>query len=239
MFVVKGFMELVKALGKFSVIASIAFLLIWLKLDSLFALGNSSVMNSIAQAMNILAWSFLTISATLLVIAAIDVPFQLFQHKKNMKMTKQEVKDEQKETDGRPEVKSQIRKVQQEMSRKRMMQDVPMADVVILNPTHYAVAIRYKQDRDYAPIVVAKGADAIAANIRDVAEENHVPLLTAPPLARSLYHSTDINQEIPAGLFVAVAQVLAYVYQLKRYVKGKAKKPGDLKDLPIPDDLRK
>ena len=150
-----------------------------------------------------------------MLIAAIDVPFQLFQHIKQLRMTRQEVREEMKESEGNPEIKGQIRQLQQEMAERRMMQEVPKADVVVTNPTHFAVALRYDDKRMRAPIVVAKGADAVAARIREVAAEHSVPIFEAPPLARALFRSVDLNGEVPARLYVAVAQVLTYVYQLR------------------------
>lgn len=151
-------------------------------------------------------------------------------------MTKQEVKDESKETDGRPEVKSRIRSMQQELSQRRMMEAVPDADVVITNPTHFAVALKYDQFNMQAPVVVAKGADLVAFRIRSVADENHVTIVSAPLLARALYASTEIDQEIPAGLYVAVANILSYVYQIDAAHYGSVK-PEMPTNLPIPDEL--
>jgi len=161
----------------------------------------------------------------LMIIAAIDVPFQLWEHKKQLKMTLQEVKDEMKDTEGRPEVKNKVRQLQREMSEARMMDAVPDADVVITNPTHFAVALKYDQGDMRAPRVLAKGADLIAANIRRVASANDVLLVETPPLARALYYTTDIGDEIPHELYVAVAQILAYVYQLRNVQKNGGKKP--------------
>jgi flagellar biosynthetic protein FlhB len=155
-------------------------------------------------------------------------------------MTKQEVKDEMKQTEGNPEVKGRIRRLQVQLSQQRMMQDIPSADVVITNPTHYAVALRYDQTKTGAPVVVAKGADLISQQIRLVAENNEVPILAAPPLTRAIYYSTEIGDEIPSGLYIAVAQVLAFVFQLRRYQKRGGNKPQlNPEELPIPDELRR
>ncbi|HBQ01271.1 MAG TPA: flagellar biosynthetic protein FlhB, partial [Gammaproteobacteria bacterium] len=158
----------------------------------------------------------LLLSMTLVLIAAIDVPYQLWSHNKQLKMTKQEVKDESKETDGRPEVKARVRQLQREASQRRMLEDVPQADVVITNPTHYSVALKYDAEGASAPIVVAKGADLIALKIRSIASQHEVPIYSEPPLARAIFGSTEIGDEIPAPLFLAVARVLAYVFQLAR-----------------------
>lgn len=182
----------------------------------------------------------MTISASLILIALIDVPFQHWNHIRQLKMTKQEVKDEGKETDGNPEQKGRIRRMQIELSQQRMMQDVPEADVIITNPTHYAVALRYDQAGSGAPIVVAKGTDLIAQQIRMVGDANEIPILSAPPLTRATYYSTEIGEEVPAGLYIAIAQVLAFVFQLRRYNTRGGNKPHiNTEGLPIPDELKR
>ena len=232
----RGLMELVKVLAKFGLVAAISAMILWSLIDEILGLGAESLKPALAHVANLCGWSFLASSSALILIAAIDVPFQLWQHAKQLKMTKQEVKDEAKETDGRPEVKGRIRALQQELSQRRMMEAVPEADVVITNPTHYAVALRYDQYNMQAPVVVAKGADLVAARIRMVADQNSVAIVSAPPLARALYASTDLNREIPAGLYVAVANVLSYVYQLNA-IKAGDEIPEQPTDLPIPDEL--
>lgn len=232
----RGLMELVKVLAKFGLVAAISAMILWSLIDEILGLGAESLKPALAHVANLCGWSFLASSSALILIAAIDVPFQLWQHAKQLKMTKQEVKDEVKETDGRPEVKGRIRALQQELSQRRMMEAVPEADVVITNPTHYAVALRYDQYNMQAPVVVAKGADLVAARIRMVADQNSVAIVSAPPLARALYASTDLNREIPAGLYVAVANVLSYVYQLNTIDAGD-EIPEQPTDLPIPDEL--
>jgi flagellar biosynthetic protein FlhB len=231
----RGLMELVKVLAKFGLVAAISAMILWSLIDEILGLGAESLKPALAHVANLCGWSFLASSSALILIAAIDVPFQLWQHAKQLKMTKQEVKDEAKETDGRPEVKGRIRALQQELSQRRMMEAVPEADVVITNPTHYAVALRYDQYNMQAPVVVAKGADLVAARIRMVADQNSVTIVSAPPLARALYASTDLNREIPAGLYVAVANVLSYVYQLNAIETGD-EIPEQPTDLPIPDE---
>lgn len=233
MFSVKSAVELLKAIAKFLVVAGVAILLLNELLGELLALGMEGVGNALAHSAQMFGWSFLILSAALIVIAAIDVPFQLHQHNKQLKMTKQEVKDEMKESEGRPEVKGKVRQLQREMSQRRMMEEVPTADVVITNPTHYAVALRYDESGSGAPIVVAKGKDFIAAQIRQIAHQNDVVLFSAPPLARALYATTELEQEIPADMYLAVAQVLAYVYQLKHMTDGSV--PQMPTDLPVPD----
>ena len=227
---------MLKVLAKFILVAAISTLIIWSLIDEILGLGSESLKPALAHVASLCGWSFLASSSVLIIIASIDVPFQLWQHTKQLKMTKQEVKDEAKETDGRPEVKSRIRALQQELSQRRMMEAVPEADVVITNPTHYAVALKYDQARMEAPVVVAKGADFVAARIRLVADQQDVAIVSAPPLARALYASTDLNQEIPAGLYVAVANILSYVYQLNALGVGD-EVPEQPTDLPIPDEL--
>ncbi len=219
-FAARGLIELVKALAKFILIGSVGAGLLWHFLPELMGLGREPVVAALAHTGSILSLSFVVLSASLLLIAAIDIPFQLWDHAKNLKMTRQEVRDEARNTEGKPEVKSRIRSMQREVAQRRMMQEIPNADVVITNPTHYAVALRYDAERMAAPVVVAKGVELVAGQIRAVATANRVPLYEAPPLARALYYSTDINQEVPAGLYLAVAQILAYIFQLKASAHG-------------------
>ena len=235
-FALRGLMELLKVLAKFVLVGAISALIIWSLIDEILGLGSESLNQALAHVASLCGWSFLASSSVLIIIASIDVPFQLWQHTKQLRMTKQEVKDESKETDGRPEVKSRIRALQQELSQRRMMEAVPEADVIITNPTHYAVALRYDQFNMQAPVVVAKGADLVAARIRLVADQHDVAIVSAPPLARALYASTDLNQEIPAGLYVAVANILSYVYQLNALGVGD-EVPEEPTDLPIPDEF--
>ena len=171
-------------------------------------------------------------------IAVADVPWQIYSHTKKLRMTMQEIKDEFKESEGKPEVKSKIRQLQREMSQRRMMADVPTADVVITNPTHFAVALKYDSSGMSAPVMVAKGSDEVAMKIREIAKEHNVPQMQAPPLARALYTHGKIGDEIPEGLYVAVAQVLAYIYQMDLFVKGRGPRPERKPDMPIPRDLR-
>ncbi|RUR08336.1 flagellar biosynthesis protein FlhB [Legionella sp. km772] len=235
---VKGLMEMLKALLKVILVAAVSILVMKIEIPLLLALGNSPLEVAISEGTNIIVKSFAWISASLIVIALIDVPFQLYEHHKALKMTKQELKDEYKDTEGKPEVKGAIRRAQHEVARRRMMAEVPKADVVLTNPTHYAVAISYKNKKSKAPIVVAKGRDLIAFQINNEAQKNNVPIISVPPLARAIYFSTKLNKEIPRGLYIAVAQVLAYVFQLsdkQRYDH----KPAILQDVPIPPELAK
>jgi flagellar biosynthetic protein FlhB len=239
MFGVQALVELVKGLAKFLVVAVSAFLLLAWQYDNILQISMGQMPNMMANALDILLWMFLLLCCSIFLIVVIDAPFQLWKHQKDLKMTKQEVKDEHKDSEGSPEVKGRIRRLQMEMANRRMMQEVPKADVVVTNPTHYAVALKYEDNGARAPVVLAKGSDETAAKIREIALEYDIPLVQSPALARSIYHTTELEQEIPQGLFVAVAQVLAYVYQLKMHKKGKAKRPKKpASDLPIPDDLK-
>ncbi|WP_199741655.1 flagellar biosynthesis protein FlhB [Legionella sp. km535] len=232
----KGFVEMLKSFFKFILVASVAILVLKNQIPALLALGNASIETAIGTGAYIIIKSFVMISASLILIAALDVPFQLYEHSKAMKMTKQELRDEYKETEGKPEVKSAIRRAQQEIARRRMMSEVPKADVILTNPTHYAVAISYKKKGNKAPVVVAKGKDLIAFQISSVAKTHRVPIIAVPSLARAIYFSTKLNAEIPRGLYVAVAQVLAYVFQLKDR-QHYDYKPEILQNVPIPPEL--
>ncbi len=239
MFSAQSLMEVLKSIAKFGLVASTGIFILDANRRELLALGFLPVEEAMAKGISIVAWSFFWLSCTLLVVAAIDVPFQLYQHKKQLKMTKQEVKDEYKDIEGKPEVKGKIRAKQREIAQSRMMSAVPDADVVITNPSHYAVALKYDPKKMLAPILVAKGADFVAQQIKKVALANDVMILNSPPLARSIYYHTELEREIPQGLYIAVAQVLAYVYQLKQFQDGKGPNPGSTPPFPVPDDLRK
>ncbi len=230
---VKGFMEMLKSMLKFVLIASLAVLVLKWEMPTLMRLAYASLEGAIATGLIILVQSFLMISAGLILIAVIDVPFQHYEHQKQLRMTKQELKDEYKETEGKPEVKSQIRRAQQDISRRRMMSEVPKASVVLTNPTHFAVAILYEEEGNRAPVVVAKGKDMIALQINKIAKAHNVPILTAPPLTRAVYFSTKLNQEIPRDLYLAIAQILAYIFQLKDKDDYDTE-PEFVKQMPIP-----
>lgn len=225
-----GLNELVKALAKFSLVAVIAVTWLWWSVDELLGLGRQPILGGISRAIEICGMSLLVVSCGLILIAAVDVPFQLWQYQKKLRMTRQQVRDELKETEGRPEVKSRIRALQQQIASRRMMEELPTADVVITNPTHFAVALKYDDATMGAPRVIAKGKDLLAARIREVAEEHKVPLFSAPPLARALFRTSEIGDEIPGRLYTAVAQVLAYIYQLNETLR-----PGQKRlERPVP-----
>jgi len=232
MFAMRSLVELAKAMAKFGVVAVIATIVLWNDAPALMGLGREPLQQAIGHAIQLSGKALLVISAGLLIIAGIDVPYQLWQYAKQMRMSRQEIREEYKESEGSPEVKGRIRQLQQEVARRRMMQEVPKADVIVTNPTHFAVALKYDEKRMRAPIVVAKGVDVIAAKIREVAGENAVPVFEAPPLARVLYRNVDIGDEIPATLYVAVAQILTYVFQLK-VAKGAGQQPPPKPDVSV------
>lgn len=238
MFGPKGAMELAKSLAKFMLVALATVSVLWSWSEDILGLVDREVSVALADGIHMVGWASLLIASTMILMAVIDVPFQLWQHKKELKMTQQEVRDEFKQTEGRPEVKGRIRQLQREMAQRRMMEEVPKADVIVTNPTHYAVALRYDPDSMGAPLVVAKGQDLVAATIREVATEHGVPLVEAPVLARAIYFNTEINEVIPAGLFLAVAQLLAYVFQLRATQEAGSDIPPVPEEFPVPDDLR-
>ncbi|EMV2918030.1 flagellar biosynthesis protein FlhB [Vibrio alginolyticus] len=235
----QSWVELIKSILKVVLVTGVAIYLIQASQADLIQLSMDVYPQNIFHALDILLNFILLISCSLLIVVAIDIPFQIWQHADQLKMTKQEVKDEYKETEGKPEVKGRIRMLQREAAQRRMMADVPQADVIVTNPEHFSVALRYKQKTDRAPVVIAKGTDHMAMKIREVAREHDITIVPAPPLARALYHTTELEQEIPDGLFTAVAQVLAFVFQLKQYRKrgGQRPKIQDC-DLPIPPEHR-
>ncbi|MFJ4430069.1 flagellar biosynthesis protein FlhB [Pseudomonas sp. NPDC089395] len=241
MFSLNSLTELLKALAKFFMILIVALVVLGNDRQALLAIANEPLEQAIIHSVQVVGWSALWMAAGLLIIAAADVPFQLYQTHKKLKMTKQEIKDEYKDSEGKPEVKQRIRQLQREVSQRRMMAAVPQADVIITNPTHYAVALQYDPEKGgAAPLLLAKGTDFIALKIREIGVEHKVQILESPALARAIYYSTEVEQEIPAGLYLAVAQVLAYVFQIRQYRSGKGKRPEPLKeDLPIPPDLRR
>ena len=237
MFSPQALNELLKALLKFVLIGGVTALLFMRYVDDFHGLSQQALAPALHQAGRLIMDCLLYLCGSLVLIAAIDVPFQLWSYKRQLRMTRQEVRDEMRDIEGKPEVKSRIRSLQMEYARRRMMEEVPKADVVVTNPTHYAVALKYDQQSMGAPRVVAKGADLIAAQIRNLATGAGVTLVAAPPLTRALYHATDLGKEIPQGLYLAVAQVLAYVYQLKAARRYGGAVPVPPQDLPVPDEF--
>jgi flagellar biosynthetic protein FlhB len=235
---IQGLVELLKSIIKIALVFFVAGSLFKINLDEYLGLSTLSFESSIAKAVDLIGFALLLLSSTLIVIVAIDVPYQLWNTKKQLMMTKQEVKDEAKQQEGNPEIKGQIRRKQTELAQQRMMEEVPKADVIVTNPSHFAVALKYDAQGSGAPILVAKGGDLIAAQIRNSALGADVPLVAAPPLARALFYSTELNEEIPSGLFLAVAQILAYVFQLKAATENNSEKPIAPKDIEIPKDFK-
>ncbi len=232
MFGVKGLVELVKAILKVSLIGLIVYALLKIFTPEILNLGFESTHESVAHSYKLLLLVFTLSSVGLVVVAVIDTPYQIWQHKKQLRMTLKEVKDEFKVTEGSPENKGRLRNLQREIAQRRMMEDVPDADIVITNPTHYAVALKYDVEKSNAPIVVAKGVDFVAEKIKEIALKSDVSVFCAPALARAVYHSTDLNNEIPSGLYISVAKVLAYVFQLKNALPGKYPNPPDKFEIP-------
>ena len=239
MFSMNAITELLKAVGKFLMILMVAVVVLYKDQAELLAIAKEPLDRAIVHSLQVVGWSSLWMAAGLLIIAAIDVPIQLYQSRQKLMMTKQEIRDEYKESEGRPEVKGRIRQLQREASQRRMMSNVPTADVIITNPTHYAVALKYDAEKGGAPVLLAKGSDFVALKIREIAVQHEIQLLESPALARSIFYSTEVDEQIPAGLYMAVAQVLAYVYQIRQYRSGRGKRPQPLKDLPIPPDLQR
>ncbi|WP_423187041.1 flagellar biosynthesis protein FlhB [Alishewanella sp. d11] len=239
MFGLQALVELGKGILKVLVVVAVAYLLLDVFFMDIMSLSLMSEPNNIESSMYFLGWLFLGLCSSTVIIAIVDAPYQKWHHIEQLKMSMQEIKDEFKNSEGSPETKGRIRRTQMQMSMKRMMQQVPTADVIVTNPTHYAVALKYDQGKFRAPAVVAKGVDEVAMHIRKIANEHKIPVIESPALARSIYYTTKLDHPIPEQLFAAVAQVLAYVYQLKMYRKGKGSRPKTLaKELPIPEDFR-
>ncbi|MFL6707300.1 MAG: flagellar biosynthesis protein FlhB [Massilia sp.] len=229
--------ELLKAIAKTLVVGFVAWLVVMSQKDAVMGLAVEAVGPGSVHVLHLLGAAFLFIVGGLGLIAAIDAPYQVWHYADKMKMTRQEMIQEHKESDGNPQMKGKIRQMQREMSRRRMMSNVPDADVVVTNPTHYAVALKYADGQGGAPRVVAKGADEVAAKIREIARENKVALLEAPALARALHQHTEIDQEIPEALYAAVAEVLAYVFQLRTYKSKGGRYPDRPTRLAVPREL--
>jgi flagellar biosynthetic protein FlhB len=236
LFSTQSLAELFKALAKSLLIGGVAWLVIMDGMDEVNALMAQSERAALPQMILLVARNCALITSALLLIALVDVPWQLWSYYRKLRMSREDLRQEHKESEGDPHIKAQIRRQQQQMARRRMMSEVPKADIVVTNPTHFAVALKYV-DSMRAPRVVAKGTDGVAERIREIAKENKVAILEAPPLTRSLYKYTRLGDEIPAGLYTAVAEVLAWVYQLKRWQAEGGEAPRTPGDLPIPQDL--
>ena len=237
MFSTHGLVELVKASLKAVLVAGVGVWVVWRERDHLFGLMHQPLASSMDDFASLVLLSALLIVASLALIAAIDVPFQLWEYHRRLRMTKEEVRQEMKEQEGDPQIKAHIRAAQREMSRRRMMSNVPTADVVVTNPTHYAVALKYDPEKAGAPVVVAKGRDAVAMKIRELARDNNVPILEAPPLARALHAHCELDQMIPAALYTTVAEVMAWVMQLNHWVAEGGLPPEEPTGLSVPEGM--
>ena len=230
--------ELIKAIAKVLLICGVAVLFLWQSLSLLFALSAQNVNHALIEGLQLVGLALLLFGAVLGVVAAIDVPFQIAQHRKQLKMTKQEVKDEMRDSEGKPEIKAAIRRAQQAMTNRRMLEDVPTADVVITNPEHFAVALRYEEGSE-APIIVARGVDHMALQIRMIASAHQVPQLRQPPLARAIFFHCELGTAVPTALFEAVAQVLAYVHQLQAFRRGQQPNKPSLGPVSVPRHMQR
>ena len=229
--------ELFKAIGKTLLVGTVAWIILSTQVDDIVALLLQPPAVSGSHLGHLLLLTFTVLVSALALIALIDAPYQMYHYAQKMKMTRQEVREEAKETDGNPEIKAKVKAMQREMSRRRMMAEVPTADVVVTNPTHYAVAIKYPENSNQAPIVIAKGVDEVAAKIREIATANKVVIMEAPSLARALYKHAELGDEIPAPLYTAVAQVLAYVFQLRSWYKDGEIQPVYPDFIEVPADM--
>lgn len=237
MFSAQTLIELLKALGKATLIGVVSVAVMWYFRDDMLGLMQLSATAAMAKGLKLVALCCLLIVLSLIVIVAIDVPWQVYSHYKKLRMSKQDLKEEHKQSDGDPHVKGRIRAQQREMAQRRMMAAVPHADVVITNPTHYAVALKYTEGQGGAPKVVAKGTDLIAQRIKELASEASVPLFEAPPLARILHKHVELEHEIPVELYSAIAEILAWVFQLKAWEQGQGLMPTAPTNLNIPTGM--
>lgn len=238
MFSVKSLIELLKALGKVLIILGATIWLLKLYAQDMFRLVDESIGNAIIHSLEISIFATIALSATTILIAAIDVPLQIYEYNKKLKMSRQDQKDEAKDMEGKPEVKGRIRQLQREMAQRRMMSNVPQADVIITNPEHFSVALKYDPETMDTPLMIAKGGDHTALKIREIASAHKIEIIQSPVLARAIFYTTEVDQEIPSGLYLAVAQVLAYVFQLRNFRKGKGEKPAYPRNINVPRDMR-
>jgi flagellar biosynthetic protein FlhB len=237
MFSTNSLIELLKAVAKALLVGAVAWVVVMSQKDAVIALAIEPLPTGSVHLLRLVGVAFMFMVGALGVVAALDGPYQMWHYANKLKMTRQEVIQESKESEGNPQIKGKIRQLQREMAKRRMMSNVPTADVVVTNPTHYAVALKYADGQRGAPRVVAKGVDEVAAKIRELAQEHKVALLEAPPLARALYKHCDLEEEIPEALYSAVAEVLAYVYQLRTYSKQGGQYPDRPTTLPVPPEM--
>jgi flagellar biosynthetic protein FlhB len=237
MFSAQGGVELVKSIAKAGVVGGAGVWAVWHYLDQTLMLPALSIPAATLQMGTLVGQAFLAMLAGMMLVAAVDVPFQLWEHNRQLRMTKDEIRQEAKETEGDPHIKGKIRSMQRERARRRMMAQVPSADVVVTNPTHYAVALRYQEGVMRAPIVVAKGVHQVAERIRALAATHRIPVVEAPALARALHAHTELEHPVPEALYLAVAEILAYAYQLQRQRKEGGDVPPPPQNLPVPEEL--
>jgi flagellar biosynthetic protein FlhB len=233
-FSIRGLVDLVKLMVLAVVLGLVGTWFASTTLPEFATLSLGSLNGSVGAASRLVLGGFSLLILVLVAIAAFDVPFQWFRHRTDLRMTREEARKEHRESEGDPLLRGHVRSKQREVSRRRMLAAVPAADIVVVNPTHYAVAIRYDEASMDAPRVVAKGVDILAARIQAIAREAGVPVLQAPPLARALYANVELDQEVPRALYAAIAQILAYVYQLARWVPGRSPAPAEPSDIEVP-----
>jgi flagellar biosynthesis protein FlhB len=238
MFSLHALIELAKSLAKVLVILGMTLLLLKFYAQDLFRLSDKAADQAIFDSFHISIFAVIILTISTLIIAAVDVPIQIFEYKKKLKMSRQDQKDEAKDSDGKPEVKSRIRQLQREMAQRRMMSNVPKADVIITNPDHFSVALKYNLDSMDAPILLAKGGDHIALKIREIANAHKIEIMESPVLARAIYYTTEVDAQVPSGLYLAVAQILAYVFQLRNYRKGRGERPLKPTQINVPREMR-
>ncbi|KNC89488.1 flagellar biosynthesis protein FlhB [Trabulsiella odontotermitis] len=237
MFSAQTFAELLKAILKSLLVGSVTGLYLWTNWPDMMRLVSESPMNAMGHALNLVGLCTLLVALGIVPMVGFDVFWQIYSHTKKLRMSRQDIRDEFKQNEGDPHVKSRIRQMQRAVARRRMMADVPKADVIVTNPTHYAVALQYDENKMSAPKVLAKGAGLIALRIREIGSENRIPVLEAPPLARALFRHAEIGQQIPGQLYAAVAEVLAWVWQLKRWRLAGGTAPKKPENLPVPAAL--
>ena len=229
--------ELLKAVLKSVLMGIVAGLYLWNKWPEIMRLMSEAPTTAMNNALDLVGMCVLLVVLSIIPMVGFDVGFQLYSHFKKLRMSRQDIRDEYKQTEGDPHVKGRIRQMQRAAARRRMMADVPTADVIVTNPTHYSVALKYDENKMSAPKVIAKGAGLVALRIREIGNENRIPTLEAPPLARALYRHAEIGQQIPGQLYGAVAEVLAWVWQLKRWRLAGGTAPVKPANLPVPEAL--